>query len=200
VAGALRWSPGYPPAFPPHTSSRGGRAPGLLHIAFRQGANRIKDYVLTDAPGEWFTKWAVNRDAAEGAGAKWIAQNADVFLLVADREALAGPNMGSARGGLQLLARRLAAEREDRPVALVWSKADVAVAAEMESAVRRTVTEQMPDAIEFSVSVKSASQDSGSGSGLLELLDWTLSGRRARTRLADHDRSSVDPPFLFGAR
>ena len=107
VAGALRWSPGNQPNFPPHTSSRGGRAPGLLHLVFRHGADRVKDYLLTDAPGLWFQKWAINRDAVEGAGAKWVAEHADVFLLIADREALSGSSMGSARGALQLLAQRL---------------------------------------------------------------------------------------------
>ncbi len=82
VAGSLRWSPGQQPSFPPHTTSRGGRAPGLLHLAFRKTEDsRTRDFLVTDAPGEWFQKWAVNRDAAGATGARWIADHADVLLL-----------------------------------------------------------------------------------------------------------------------
>ena len=63
VASFLRWKPGsIPPIFPPHTSSRSGRMPGLLHLAFKRRDNdHHRDYVMTDAPGEWFRKWAVKR-------------------------------------------------------------------------------------------------------------------------------------------
>jgi hypothetical protein len=47
--------------------------------------------MFADAPGEWFQKWAANRDSADGAGARWVAEHADVFLLVADCEALQAP-------------------------------------------------------------------------------------------------------------
>ena len=111
VAGSLRWEPGsIPPAFPPHTSSRGARIPGLLHLAFKQHQDHRRDYVMTDAPGEWFRKWAVKRETPGAEGARWAAEHADAFLLVADREALAGPEKGAARSGIQLLARRLAGE------------------------------------------------------------------------------------------
>jgi Double-GTPase 2 len=201
VANALRWSPGNQPHFPPHTSSRSGRAPGLLHLAFRCGDERIKDYVLTDAPGEWFQKWAINRDATEGQGAKWVAEHADVFLMIADREALSGANMGSARGALQLLAQRLAGERRCRPVALVWTKADVAISAEMEGAVREAVMVPMPDAVEFSVSIKSKIDGQGdAGSGFLELFDWALNIRRGPVSLPEPYAVGTDPLFVFGRR
>ena len=201
VATALRWSPGQQPSFPPHTTSRGGRAPGLLHLAFRSSDGEARGYLFTDAPGEWFQKWAVNRDAVDGEGARWVAAHADLFLLIADQEALSGPNMGSARGSLQLLAHRLAAEREGRPVALVWTKADVTVAPEMEMAVRDAVLGPMPDAREFSLSIAPRAGDaSDKGCGLLELLDWTLGVRRGRVSLPSAKATSSDPLFMFGAR
>ena len=153
VANALRWAPGQQPSFPPHTTSRGGRAPGLLHLAFRDAEGQARDYLFTDAPGEWFHRWAVNRESLDGEGARWVSEHADVFLLIADREALSGPSKGSARGSLQLLAQRLAAERAVRKVALVWTKSDVSLAPEMETAVDQAVFGPMPDAMEFSVSV-----------------------------------------------
>ena len=171
VASAFRWAPGQQPSFPPHTTSRGGRAPGLLHLAFRNADGDARGYLFTDAPGEWFQKWAVNRDAVDGEGARWVGEHADMFLLIADREALSGSNMGSARGSLQLLARRLSAERAARPVVLVWTKSDVAVATEMEKAVREAVFGPIPDAHEFLVSIAPRGDEaSDKGQGLLELL------------------------------
>ena len=124
-ASVMRWAPGQPPAFPAHTSSRSARSPGLLHLAFRKTDGQIQDYLFTDAPGEWFRRWAVNREAPEAEGARWVAKHADVFLMIADSEALSGPTVGSARSVLQMLAKRLGAERGTRRVALVWSKADI---------------------------------------------------------------------------
>lgn len=201
VASTLRWTPGQQPSFPPHTSSRGGRAPGLLHLAFREADGQARSYLFTDAPGEWFQKWAVNRDALEGEGARWVAEHADVFLLIADREALSSSNMGSARGSLQLLARRLAAERAARAVALVWTKSDVSVAPEMEKTVREAVLGIMPDAVEFSVSIAAKARTApDKGRGLIELLDWTLDVRRERVSLPPITATSADPLFMFGAR
>lgn len=201
IASALRWTPGQKPHFPPHTSSRAGRMPGLLHFVFRDVNSISRDYLFTDAPGEWFQKWAVNREAVDGEGARWVSDHADVFLLIADREALSGPNMGSARGSLQLLARRLAAERGTRSVALIWSKSDVAVAPEIETAVREAVFGQMPDAKEFSVSiVPSADGAPDVGQGLVPLFDWTLGVRRERVLLPPINATSDDPLFIFGAR
>ena len=167
VADALRWEPGsIPPSFPPHTSSRGTRAPGLLHLAFiREGRGR-RDYVMTDAPGEWFRKWAINRDARDAEGARWAAKQADVFLLVADRGALAGAHRGATRTDIQLLARRLADDLRGRPVALVWTKADIPIAEETEEAVRSAVSRTVPGAKEFTVSILSGSDGASAGTGL----------------------------------
>ncbi len=119
VAGAMRWRPGSRAQFPAHTSSREGRVPGLLHLDLRKDRGAIKSYLLADAPGEWFKKWSIQSDATESAGAAWISRHSDLFLLIADREALSTELKGVARGSLQLIARRLSAERGDRPVALV---------------------------------------------------------------------------------
>ncbi|WP_285704602.1 hypothetical protein [Microtetraspora sp. NBRC 16547] len=194
VAGSLRWAPGRMPSFPPHTTSRGDRAPGLLHLSFiEEGQRRSTDYLFTDAPGEWFQRWESNRDAAQAEGARWIADHADILLLIADRGALAGERRGAARGSFQRLARRLAAERRERPVALVWTKADIEVEPEMEQAVQQSVLQLMPDAAEFSVSVLEAE------TGWTALLDWVLQARRPGVVLPTHLAKSDDPFFLLGA-
>ena len=201
IASSLRWEPGSkPPSFPPHTSSRGTRAPGLLHLAFKRGADHRRDYVVTDAPGEWFRDWAVNRDAAAAEGARWAAEHADVVFLVADREALAGGERAAARTHIQLLARRLADDLRGRPVALVWTKADTPIPEDTEEAVRRAVLQVIPRAKEFAVSIMSTSDGGGTGQGLVELLRWVLHVRRPALRLPKPAGDDLDSLFIFGAR
>lgn len=204
VAGSMRWSPGQRPRFPAHTSSRGGRAPGLLHLIFghKNGGKPI-DYLFTDAPGEWFQRWAINTDSEEGAGARWVSDNSDGFIIVADCEALAGESMGAARGSLQRIAKRLGAERGGRPVTLVWTKSDVDIAPEMEEAVRGAIIDAMPDAVEHSVSVVGAPDGDpllNKGTGLAELLHWVISIRRPGVRLSPPISTSDDPLFIYGNR
>lgn len=204
IAGAMRWSPGQAPRFPAHTTSRGGRAPGLLHLSLRDPCDRDPiDFLFTDAPGEWFQKWALNRNSPEGVGALWVSDHADAFLVVADREALSGESMGSARSSLQLITKRLGSELRGRPVALVWSKADVSIAPEMEDAVRRAVTQAMPDTVEHFVSidpVPDADPMLNKGTGLVDLLSWVVGIKRATVELPPPKASSVDPLFIYGSR
>ena len=200
VANPLRWEPGStPPAFPPHTSSTSARIPGLLHLAFKRDHDRRTDYVMTDAPGEWFRKWAVKRDAPDAGGARWAAEHADAFLLVADREALAGSEKGAARTGIQLLARRLADELRGRPVALVWTKSDISIPKEMEEAVRIAVLRVIPKAVEFSVSIMPKPDGTEKAQEFLDLLNWALNVRRPTVRLPEPASSNLDPVFTFGA-
>ena len=201
VASPLRWKPGsLPPAFPPHTSSTTARIPGLLHLAFKHDGDHRTDYVITDAPGEWFRKWAVRREAPDAEGARWAAEHADAFVLVADREALAGPQMGTARTGIQLLARRLADELRGRPVALVWTKSDVSVSEEMEEAVRSAVLKVMPKALEFAVTIVPNPDESDNEQGFLDVLRWVLDIRRPTVQLPEPAGRNADPLFTFGAR
>lgn len=200
IAASLRWDPGQPPCFPAHTSSRDARAPGLLHMAVRVGPERTRDLLFADAPGAWFQKWAVNADAAEAEGARWLARHADVFLIAADREALAGPKLGQARNSFQLLAKRIAAERRERPVALLWTKGDVAVEPKMEEVIRSAVLEEMPDAAEFKTSIRSVDGEGDATDGFVSIFQWLLRARRAGARGTREPGSTIDPLFLIGRR
>ena len=202
VASALRWEPGpVLPVFPPHTSSRGAWMPGLLHLAFTQGQGRRRDYLMTDAPGEWFQKWAVRRDDPDAEGARWAAEHADAFVLVADCEALAGSKKGAARSGIQFLARRLADELRGRPVAFVWTKSDVSIPEETKQWVRRAVFRVIPEAVEFAASIVSKPNGSENVQGFLGLLGWALNVRRSSVRLSKPaETGSLDPVFRLGAR
>lgn len=199
VASSLRWEPGHKPSFPPHTSSRGARAKGLLHLGFRHQNGLLRDYVFADAPGEWFSKWAVNANSDDAEGARWIAQHSDVSLLVADRQALSGSRMGSARSAFQILAKRVAVERRGRPTALVWTKADVPIDAAMEAAIRLAITKEIPDAAEFSVGVFATNGIEPIAS-FQKLFQWVLSARRPGIELSASKTNNHDPLFVYGTR
>ena len=199
VASSLRWAPGQKPTFPPHTTSRAGRSPGMLHLSFRVDPGESRELLFADAPGEWFHKWAVDAESEEGEGARWIAQHADVVLLVADSDGLSGPKMGTARSNFQLLAQRTAAGRRGRPVALVWTKSDVAVDSAMADRIRQAVRKEIPDAVEFSVSV--LSKDSASQiPAFKQLFDWITAYRRPGAQLPPAESAGHDPLFVYGRR
>ena len=68
VARTMQWMPGNPPEFPAHTSTRGSREQGLLHLAFCEDRRRLRDYLFADAPGLWFQRWAINEEAPDARG------------------------------------------------------------------------------------------------------------------------------------
>jgi hypothetical protein len=199
IATSLRWKPGLPPSFPPHTPSGAYRAPGLLHLGFRHDDGTLRDLVFADAPGEWFQKWAVNEQDADAEGARWIARHADVTLLIADREALAGPMMGSARNNFQLLAQRAVAEARGRRLALIWTKGDVAVAPAMEARIRQSAATSSSSVPEFTVSIYSRGEVDPAES-FRELFSWILATKRAGVELPATEVSGYDPLFRFGRR
>ena len=167
----LRWPPGAGPMYPPHTALHDGPQPGLLHFAFRREDGYLEDVLLTDAPGEWFTRWAVNRDEPAAEGARWTVRNADAFVVVVDRGALASKERGIARSRLFDLAGPLSDERAGRPVAIVWTKSDVPVDPILENAVREQLSARFPDSLTFAVSVHGANQSEAAHALLQPLCD-----------------------------
>jgi Double-GTPase 2 len=174
IAHALRWNSSAP-SFPRHTSSGAGRVPGLLHLAFRNSATGLlEDLFFVDAPGEWFRSWAVDRDSGEAAGARWIADHADAFLVMADSSALAGPERGSARNVLAQILQRVGSEIDGRRVALIWAKSDVAVSEGMKSAVETAATKHLGAHDVMAWSIKN-DPDEGEAAGRFgRLLEWML--------------------------
>lgn len=199
VATFLRWSPGQPPCFPPHTPSGATRAPGMLHLGFRREDGSLRDLLFADTPGEWFQKWAINEETDDAEGARWIARYADVTLLIADREALSGPKMGAARNDFQLLAQRVLANTRGRPLALVWTKGDVEVAPAMEAQIRKAVASAPSSVPEFTVSVSLGGEHDAT-EGFRRLFSWILCIKRAGVNLPTTEVSGHDPLFRFGRR
>jgi double-GTPase-like protein len=129
IARHLQWQP-VGSGFPPHTSSSDNRSPALLHVAYSSTDDQVdgtrrRHVLLTDAPGEWFSRWA--EEPALATGAQWVADHADAFLLLADGDALRGAERGQARVNYQSLAIRLHTAAFGRPVIPVLAKADVGV-------------------------------------------------------------------------
>ena len=199
VATSLRWKPGQPPSFPPHTPSAAARAPGMLHLGFRREDGSLRDLLFADAPGEWFQKWAINEQAVEAEGARWIARHADVMLLIADRQALASPKMGAARNDFQLLAQRAVTEARGRPLGLVWTKGDIEVPPAMEAQIRKAVASDLSNVPEFTVSV-CPREEADPATGFHQLFKWILSTKRAGVNLPTTETSDHDPLFRFGRR
>lgn len=171
----------------------------MLHLGFRREDGALRDFLFADAPGEWFQKWAINEQAADAEGARWIARHADVTLLIADRQALAGPKMGAARNDFQLLAQRAVAESRGRRLALVWTKGDVDVAPAMEAQIRKAVALGSSSVPEFTVSVYPRGEVDAA-EGFRELFGWILSTKRAGVHLPTTEASGQDPLFRFGRR
>jgi hypothetical protein len=135
------WPATQRPTFPPHTPDSGERVPSLLHLAFRRHSELVKDFLFTDAPGEWFTRWLRNENGDDARGARWIADHATHFLFFVDRKALASADVGTARHNIQTLGRRIAEIRGPRPVFVIWTKSDESCNEEVEKPIRQRLTQ-----------------------------------------------------------
>lgn len=124
IARHLQWIP-WGSGFPPHTSVMNERSPALLHFGLNNPGLLPKQLLYTDAPGEWFTQWA--EEPGEAEGAQWVADHADAFVLLADSDALSGPNRGVARAEYESLAIQLATAAQSRAVVPVLAKADIPI-------------------------------------------------------------------------
>ncbi|WP_146534033.1 TRAFAC clade GTPase domain-containing protein [Rubripirellula reticaptiva] len=144
-----------PPSYPPHTPNSNERVPGLLHYTLRTNEDEgLQEILLTDAPGEWFTSWACNPDESMYPGAVWTIRNADAYLFFVDSDALAGDEPGVARSTIESMAMRLAEERNEKPVGIVWSKSDVKIDGVIEQQVETILSRELPDATSFRMSVR----------------------------------------------
>lgn len=204
IAASLRWSTPRGPAFPAHTSSGTGRHPGLLHLAMKPPGGPRLELLFADAPGEWFTRWAINKEAADAQGAQWLSDTADVLLIAADSEALSGPQRGAARSRLLELLNRVGAERRGRDAALVWTKCDKEVPAAISTAVRAAAAKGLGPHEEFRVSLlpKSPSTDGeslGQGQGLMELFSWVAVVPGRKFMYPEQGEPLLeDPIMMFG--
>lgn len=200
VAHALRWDGGTP-RFPAHTSSGAGRSPGLLHLSLRPEGGRLADFLFADAPGEWFQRWAVEEQAGDAEGARWLAERASAFVVVADGEALSGPSRGQARVDLVQLIRRIGSIIGARPAALAWTKADVAVPTAIRDTIVEEVGRSLPETVQFRTSVSDFEVDGSprqAAPALLDLLSWCVRMPPPGFEPPRAAPTGTDPFFLVG--
>jgi hypothetical protein len=161
LAAYVRYAPsGIGPGFPPHTPVTETRLPGWLHIGLRSADGRVRDILLADTPGEWFSRWAVNGEAEGALGARWVARHADAFLFFVDSAGLNGPDRRNVVEKTALLADRLAGTLAGRPVLIVWAKADQDVRPQIRSDVETALKKAFPEAMTFQTSVHRSLADS----------------------------------------
>jgi len=165
--------------FPPHTSSFGNGRPGLLHLSFRHQDRHLLDLAITDPPGEWFSRWAVDKNDPEAEGARWIAAHSDAFVLLVDCDSLVGPQKGQARETIVRIAERLHSEKNGKPIAVVWAKSDVTLKDSIRTSLRESFERLFPQHQEFHISViKAHGGNQITESTFQQLWQWILSSNR----------------------
>ncbi len=130
--------------FPPHTSSKEARLPGLLHLILKDKNGNLQDILFTDAPGEWFTNWAKFANADDSKGARWIDENADAFVIIADTKAF-DDNPGTSRRGLVSIVERMKNTHQNRPTVLAWTKATINIDTEFKQGISDRVTNNLAE-------------------------------------------------------
>tara|TARA_R110002012_G_scaffold178236_2_gene343247 strand:- start:5404 stop:6366 length:963 start_codon:yes stop_codon:yes gene_type:complete len=149
-----RWTSEPPPSFPPHTSSS-GRHPGILHLMLRSKVTgRLRDVLLTDAPGEWFNQWSRTPNSSSSEGARWVIERADALLLLVDTGALSDhEKLPATRRATRDLMERVGAQTSCR-TAVVWTKDDVAAADAVTNIIEAASFEFMPTAQTMRTTIK----------------------------------------------
>ncbi len=201
IARCLQLNSADPIQFPPHTT-QSGRFPGLLHLKFAMDGGSERDFLLSDAPGEWFSHWTENAEAENAAGARWIAGNADNVMIVADTAALTGRQKGPARASLEFLIRRVQGNFRKDGVALLWSKTDLPRSDELIATVNGYFRNCFPDAPVFSVHVPSKDERENEASlqALKELFQWAFSTVPGRVVMDWPESKHVDPFLSYRGR
>lgn len=194
IARFLQLNSDGPIQFPPHTT-QSGRMPGLLHLRFSLYEGFERDLLFTDAPGEWFSHWTDNAEAENAAGARWIAANANKALIVADTQALTGPQKGAARTRLEFLIRRARSTLRKDAVALLWSKTDLPRPSELVATVNRHFNSCFPRSPVFSVQVpdKNKAKDETHLEALREVFRWALTTVPGRINVDFPAPKTLDP-------
>lgn len=185
-----RWTSEPPPSFPPHTSSA-GRHPGILHLALRsQATGRLRDVLLTDAPGEWFSQWSRVPGSSASEGARWVVERADALLLLVDNGALSdSEKLPATRRATRDLMERVGARTTCR-TAVVWTKDDIRVPEGVAKTIETASREFMPAAQIMRTSIKDPDR-------IEACFAWAIEAATARLPMQIEPEPRLSPdPFL----
>ncbi len=124
----------------------------LYHLALRHDGF-LHDILFADSSGEVFSKWADNVNDPAAENARWIYENAQAFLFFVDCEAII-EQLGSANLDMVQLAGQIKKGLGNRPVVIVWSKADLAkkMPKNIVDAIRHNLAETFPGAVSLEIS------------------------------------------------
>ena len=124
----------------------------LYHLALKK-ETLFKDILFADSSGEVFKTWSEDINDPSAENAKWIYNKASAFIFMVDSIALI-EKRGLAKKEIVNMARQIAANLNNRPIAVVWSKADRIqdIRDNIKSAVTKELTEIFDGAKHFQVS------------------------------------------------
>lgn len=124
----------------------------LYHLALRSNAF-LHDVLFADSSGEVFYKWSVNIDDPGAANARWIYKHAHGFLFFIDCEAII-EKKGVAKADILQLAEQVKTGLNDRPITLLWSKADLfdEIRPNIREAIENGLKELFPEAVSLKIS------------------------------------------------
>ncbi len=124
----------------------------LYHLALRNKGH-LHDVLFADSSGEVFYKWSINIDDPSASNARWIYEQAHGFLFFIDCEAII-EKRGVAKADILQLAEQVKSGLNDRPITLLWSKADMVneIRPNIKEAIEIGLKELFPHAISLQIS------------------------------------------------
>ena len=124
----------------------------LYHLALRN-ENHLHDILFADSSGEVFSNWADNVDDPSAENARWIYEKSQGFLFFIDCQSIIDQR-GRARLEIVQLAEQVKKGLDDRPIVLLWSKADLAdgMRSNIVESIETSLKTLFPDAISLQIS------------------------------------------------
>lgn len=148
----------------------------LLHLALRNIENQLTDVLITDASGEVFSTWSQNKDDENAENARWIYDNSNGFILFIDCDDLI-KRKNRAKTEIIDIAEMLKSDLKNRPVLVVWSKADLKedVHPTIHDSLKNELSEIFNNYIEIDISnYPSKNPDVLVHKNNLKTIDWLL--------------------------
>ena len=122
----------------------------LYHLALKN-KGVFRDVLFADSSGEVFTTWSEDIHDASAENARWIYKNSSAFIFMVDSIALI-EKRGQAKSEIVQVAEQLAANLNNRPVTIVWTKSDKAE--EIRENIRVSLEEDLLEIFPSATSIK----------------------------------------------